>query len=112
MTDSAELADAFRSLYGEEPRIYRAPGRVNLIGEHTDYNQGLVMPAAIDLWTEVAAQRISGKRLNSILTTRQHAVRGIGATIRSASLSGWNTRAGDCAAQTCWCVVKCRSAQA
>ncbi len=49
------LADAFRSLYGEEPRIYRAPGRVNLIGEHTDYNQGLVMPAAIDLPTEVAA---------------------------------------------------------
>lgn len=54
MTTAAALAEAFRSLYGGSPRIYRAPGRVNLIGEHTDYNQGLVMPAAIDFSTWVA----------------------------------------------------------
>jgi galactokinase len=41
--------DAFRAAYGPGPvHIFRAPGRVNLIGEHTDYNHGYVMPAALD----------------------------------------------------------------
>ncbi|HXW13377.1 MAG TPA: galactokinase family protein, partial [Terriglobia bacterium] len=40
--------------YGRRARIFRAPGRVNLIGEHTDYNDGFVMPAAIDFNTWVA----------------------------------------------------------
>jgi galactokinase len=38
-----------------EPRLFRAPGRVNLIGEHTDYNDGFVLPAAIDRETVVGA---------------------------------------------------------
>lgn len=54
MTTSEQLAVAFEKLYGEKPGIYRAPGRVNLIGEHTDYNDGFVMPAAIDFSTYVA----------------------------------------------------------
>jgi len=37
-----------QTLINNSPRIFRAPGRVNLIGEHTDYNDGFVMPAAID----------------------------------------------------------------
>ncbi|ABF40702.1 galactokinase [Candidatus Koribacter versatilis Ellin345] len=49
------LIARFKEHYGETPRIFRAPGRVNLIGEHTDYNEGLVMPAAIDFYTWVAA---------------------------------------------------------
>lgn len=50
------LPDAFRQLYGQPPRLFRAPGRVNLIGEHTDYNDGFVMPVAIDLacWVAIA----------------------------------------------------------
>src|SRR3989442_8987437 len=49
-----ELTAAFQKLYKGQPRIYRAPGRVNLIGEHTDYNEGFVMPAAINFSTFVA----------------------------------------------------------
>ncbi|MEI7528250.1 MAG: galactokinase [Elusimicrobiota bacterium] len=50
------MADEFRKRYGNAgPRFFRAPGRVNLIGEHTDYNDGFVMPAAIDRDAWVAA---------------------------------------------------------
>jgi galactokinase len=51
----AALRARFEQLYRETPKIFRAPGRVNLIGEHTDYNDGFVMPAAIDFYTWVAA---------------------------------------------------------
>jgi galactokinase len=44
----------FVQRFGTSPRIYQAPGRVNLIGEHTDYNDGFVMPAAIGFNTRVA----------------------------------------------------------
>ncbi|HEX5425180.1 MAG TPA: galactokinase [Candidatus Acidoferrales bacterium] len=54
MNTVGELKSRFRAKYGEEPVVYRAPGRVNLIGEHTDYNDGFVFPAAIDLFTYVA----------------------------------------------------------
>src|SRR5450631_506118 len=45
------LAQRFVQLFGGSPSIYQAPGRVNLIGEHTDYNDGFVMPAAIGFYT-------------------------------------------------------------
>ena len=51
-----ELHAAFQGRFGGQPRIYRAPGRVNLIGEHTDYNDGFVLPAAIEfsMWSASA----------------------------------------------------------
>lgn len=49
------LAARFTEMYGVRPRVFRAPGRVNLIGEHTDYNDGFVLPAAIGFYTWVAA---------------------------------------------------------
>ncbi len=47
-------AREFRERYGREPKLAVAPGRVNLIGEHTDYNDGFVLPAAIDRFAVVA----------------------------------------------------------
>jgi len=49
------LVTDFERRFGHVPQVFRAPGRVNLIGEHTDYNDGFVMPAAIDFSTWVAA---------------------------------------------------------
>lgn len=49
-----ELTRSFEKLFSQTPRIFRAPGRVNLIGEHTDYNDGFVMPAAVGFSTYVA----------------------------------------------------------
>lgn len=49
------LRAEFQIIYGREPRFFRAPGRVNLIGEHTDYNGGFVLPMAIEKETVVAA---------------------------------------------------------
>jgi len=45
--DLSSFSRAFASLFGKAPRIFSAPGRVNLIGEHTDYNDGFVLPLAI-----------------------------------------------------------------
>jgi len=45
-----------------QPKLFRAPGRVNLIGEHTDYNQGFVMPIAIDLACYAAVSSPGGDR--------------------------------------------------
>lgn len=49
-----EIGTAFQKRFGRNASIFRAPGRVNLIGEHTDYNDGFVMPAAIGFYTYVA----------------------------------------------------------
>lgn len=55
-TDAAHIArSAFRDRFSAPPALtVRAPGRVNLIGEHTDYNDGFAMPMAIDRWTAIA----------------------------------------------------------
>lgn len=57
MIDLDTIRAQFEQHYGIHPRLMvRAPGRVNLIGEHTDYNDGFVFPAAIDRATYVAAR--------------------------------------------------------
>ena len=64
MTAAKTLSEAFHGFYGAQSKTYRAPGRVNLIGEHTDYNQGFVMPAAIDFSTWIAIAPREDRKLS------------------------------------------------
>ena len=59
------VTERFREVYGTSPSgTFRAPGRVNLIGEHTDYNDGFVMPAAIDFYSYAAIGERAGHTLS------------------------------------------------
>lgn len=54
LVDVARLRAEFQALYSAQSQVFSAPGRVNLIGEHTDYNEGFVLPMAIERRTYVA----------------------------------------------------------
>lgn len=59
------IEQEFRKIFGVSPEVVvRAPGRVNLIGEHTDYNQGFVLPAAIDRYCWYAGRRRPGAEVH------------------------------------------------
>ena len=60
----SKLEEKFQSLFNAEPLLVRSPGRVNIIGEHTDYNEGFVLPAAIDKAIYIAI----GKRDNDVIS--------------------------------------------
>ncbi|MFJ6484614.1 galactokinase [Streptomyces sp. NPDC091682] len=67
------MKEAFRRIYGAHPEgVWAAPGRVNLIGEHTDYNDGFALPIAIPQHTLVAARKRQDDRL------RLHSAQGDG----------------------------------
>src|SRR5499427_6434152 len=64
-------AEMFAKCFGHAPRWKAAaPGRVNLIGEHTDYNDGFVLPMAIERYTVIAADRNKHRQvtLHSVTT--------------------------------------------
>ena len=63
MRDLIQLQEKFDARFGTLASIYRAPGRVNLIGEHTDYNDGFVLPAAIEFCCWVAAAPRADRKL-------------------------------------------------
>jgi len=64
------LRQAFERTFGRAARLFRAPGRVNLIGEHTDYNDGFVLPMAIDRETLVAAAPREDRRVRAFSLNR------------------------------------------
>lgn len=78
MMNPLELTQRFRSKFQSEPQIYRAPGRVNLMGDHTDYNDGFVLPAAIDFqcWAGISARNdgafvIFSENVQEMVTIKQ-----------------------------------------
>ena len=89
--DRDTLTTAFETRFGAKPTgIWVAPGRVNLIGEHTDYNQGFVLPFAIDRHATVAARaRDDGQvRVSSMFSDE---VVEIGsAAIGPGAVTGWS----------------------
>lgn len=62
--DLLNFSGAFAAIFGGRPRIFSAPGRVNLIGEHTDYCEGFVLPFAIDRRTHVAVGARADRRVS------------------------------------------------
>ena len=89
--DATAVAAAFTEAFGGTPDgVWAAPGRVNLIGEHTDYNEGFVLPFAIDRAAAVAI------RLREDNTARLHSSYGEQATLTvdlntlsPDSMEGW-----------------------
>jgi galactokinase len=91
MADPAALAAWFAESYGRRPDlIWHAPGRVNLIGEHTDYNDGLVLPFAVRRGVLAAA----ALRTDGLLDVRSRQLAG-GVTaaavagLRPGAVTGW-----------------------
>ena len=60
------LLDIFRQHFEGTPRAFRSPGRINIIGEHTDYNEGFVLPAGIDKEIVVLIAPNSSDQINLI----------------------------------------------
>jgi galactokinase len=86
------MIDSFRNLFGSADgvRVFRAPGRVNLIGEHTDYNLGFVLPVALQLATDIAVAPALDGRLR-IYSEHRREMREWDA----AEIVGLSQRAGD-----------------
>jgi galactokinase len=67
MGPADQVAGAFRSRFGADPAfLVRSPGRVNLIGEHTDYNEGFVLPMAIDRAVWIALRARAGREVVAV----------------------------------------------
>ena len=64
MISNEALRTRFEAKFKTEPLLARAPGRINIIGEHTDYNDGFVLPAAVDRFALFAIQRNGTKHCN------------------------------------------------
>jgi galactokinase len=84
------LRDAFARLSDRAPRFFRAPGRVNLIGEHVDYSEGFVLPMAIDRATVVAAASRDDRRVRIASHERDDGVAEFGLDEPHRATGAWS----------------------
>ena len=90
MASTSAAARGFAAAYARAPEgVWSAPGRVNLIGEHTDYNAGLVLPFAISERTVVAAGRRPDDVITVSSTLYSGTVRARLARIAPGTVTGW-----------------------
>lgn len=83
-------AEQFATVFGGAPQgVWNAPGRVNLIGEHTDYNDGLVMPFALEQSALVAARAIPERIIRVHSTHHQHTAEHDLEGLTPGAVSGW-----------------------
>ncbi|MBK7306809.1 MAG: galactokinase [Chitinophagaceae bacterium] len=59
-----KITSVFTEKFAAQPVVFRSPGRINILGEHTDYNEGFVLPAAIDKSIYVAITKRADKQIN------------------------------------------------
>jgi galactokinase len=59
-----KITSVFAEKFAGQPTVFRSPGRINILGEHTDYNEGFVLPAAIDKSIYVAITKRTDKEVN------------------------------------------------
>jgi len=90
MSDQRVLARAFREAFGSDPSAYYCgPGRVNLIGEHTDYNGGFVLPFAIDRAAVAAVRPRSDRRIRLVTDFAPGVVEADLDSLDASSGRGW-----------------------
>src|ERR1700709_757370 len=81
------VTEKFKSIFSHsDPLVVRSPGRVNLIGEHTDYNNGFVLPAAINKAIYMAVARRDDDELHIVSLDLDRSYRGHTGRIESSSL--------------------------
>ena len=88
LTGRDRAVQLFSAEFGGTPDIVvRAPGRVNLIGEHTDYNDGFVLPIALDHATWIAARRRADNRM--VVSSDGYGTSEVALPVNDLSTSGW-----------------------
>ncbi|MCX8644878.1 galactokinase [Bifidobacterium sp. B4081] len=88
---ATKARELFQKVYGEDPQgVWSAPGRINLIGEHTDYNAGLCLPIALPTRTYVAVSPRTDSRVRLVSTMDpEHPVQADLDGLQARGVSGW-----------------------